>query len=124
MSINTNPRALAALFLSDVESDNGSSRSFADLSVPPTYWYMVSFKSPTVVTDSIEIETVISFIDAAVVSGVANAGTYLGGWVNGDDGKLHLDVSIAIPDRRSAEILGRAMGQIAIYQVGVGEIRL
>jgi len=124
MSININPGSLAALFLSDVEADNGSSRSFSDLSVPPMYWYMVSFKNPTLITDSIELDTVISFINSAVVSGVANAGTYLGGWVNGDDGKLHLDVSIAIPDRRSAEILGRAWGQLAIYQVGVGEIRL
>ncbi len=124
MNLNINPGSLAALFLSDVEADNGSSRSFSDLSVPPTYWYMVSFKSPTLITDSIELGTVLSFIDAAIASGVANEGTYLGGWVNGDDGKLHLDVSIAIPDRRSAEVLGRAWGQLAIYQVGVGEIRL
>jgi len=124
MDANNLPAAIAKLVMDDINANGGSSRSFKDLSKPES-GYMVSFKNPTLVLDQ-PVSMLLSikqFVTDAIASGVANDYTYLGGWRDDKTGMVHIDISVNIPDLESALILGRAMGQIAIFDV-VGDISI
>lgn len=114
---------LAELFLSDIERDGGSTRSFKDHSAPEKGkgLYVVSFREPTLVSETTSLEVVVQFIMDAKASGMANDSTNLGGWRDENTGLLHLDISVVLPCRESATILGKAMGQLAIYDIDSGE---
>lgn len=46
-------------------------------------------------------------------------GNYLGTWLNGTS--VYLDTSVLVEDRLLAEELGRAFGQLAIYNIETGQ---
>lgn len=126
MNANNLPAAIAKLVMDDIIANGGSSRSFKDLSKPET-GYMVSFKNPTLVLyhPVSMLLSIKQFAVDALASGVANDYTYLGGWRDDKTGLVHIDISVNIPDLESAIALGKAMGQIAIYDVlNKEEIRL
>lgn len=49
-----------------------------------------------------------------------NRALFLGGWRD-EDGKVYLDVSTSFDTRVTAEQVGRANGQVGIYDAGTGE---
>ena len=51
----------------------------------------------------------------------ASPRTYIGGWNSPYTGKVHLEPSRNIPDRKTAEALGRARNQVSIWGNEKGE---
>jgi hypothetical protein len=50
-----------------------------------------------------------------------NPNAHFGAWRDPASGKVYLDISIVEPDRATAISLGKAHGQISIYNLGTGE---
>lgn len=47
--------------------------------------------------------------------------SYFGAWVDKSTGKVFLDVTVVVPTRSEAEVLGRKWGQLAVFDLGTGE---
>ncbi|USX51234.1 hypothetical protein [Lentzea sp. HUAS12] len=52
---------------------------------------------------------------------LARQGRVLGGWHDPESGRVHLDVSVVVPDLANAFSLGRCAGQLAVYDFASGK---
>lgn len=93
---------------------------------PPSGGFMIGGEVAEVVIDASDFTpaTVLDFVSLHLPR-LLKPGRYVGTWLNTDTGRVHVDISTWLAERQDAEALGRARGQIAIFDLGRSvEVRL
>jgi len=101
--------------------DNGGATISVETGESPSSGYLVSLPGyeVTVDKDSFTSDSVDNYV-SAYREILSRRNTYLGTWVDGD--LVYLDSSIRIADGDTAEDVGRAFSQLAIYNVNDGSV--
>jgi hypothetical protein len=106
-----------------IENGGGTFRASDLTPVNPTSGYAVAVVRGSAVTlpvrDSLDLLTRITWAIEDQVQGVYGA-EYIGTWI--DNGIVHIDPVVILPDYGSAVIVGRAFGQDSIYSFLTGRV--
>lgn len=112
-----NPLHRKAVELHDsLNSDGGGSVSLLGWPTPTT-GFMVGGVVPSTVTKTCTYQTIDSFL-AATIGELLQSNRFAGIWQGPD--AVYLDVSEWVADEQAAVALGRARGELAIYNLATG----